>query len=235
MIVDSIFRAFGTHVRSGAVRHPQSQGSAERMNKTLLTMIRKLLEESSDWKTNLGILLFYYRTRPHSATGLSPMEAMLGWMPRHLVVSDNADDTSLSARGADLACKSAKIRDLVEGELSKNDTLGPEPAPSNPYEVGQHVLFLRPELCQKSFAPFDLGWQVHSVFGPSTVKIRQEDSGRLREKTVNIDLVKSDNSDDRVVLDFQSNVQEPENGGEVVYNLRDRSLIQPPLRYRISV
>ena len=99
--------------------------------------------------------------------------------------------------------------------------------------MGQHVLLLLPELCQRSFAPFEPGWQVYSVLGPSTVKIRQEDSGRLREKTVNIDLVKSDNSDDRVVLDFQSNVQEPENGGEVVYNLRDRSLIQPPLRYRI--
>ena len=35
-IVESLVRVFGTKVRTGAVRHPQSQGSAERFNRTFV-------------------------------------------------------------------------------------------------------------------------------------------------------------------------------------------------------
>ena len=82
-IVESLFQLFGIRVRSGAVRHPQSQGSAERLfNRTLLGLIRKCLDESEAWKEELGILMYHYRNRPHAATGLTPMEAMPGWQPR---------------------------------------------------------------------------------------------------------------------------------------------------------
>ena len=57
-IVESLFQVFGTTVRTGAVRHPQSQGAAERFNRTLLTLIRKTLANSADWKQELKLLLF---------------------------------------------------------------------------------------------------------------------------------------------------------------------------------
>ena len=95
-IVDSLFKAFGVKVRTGAVRHPQSQGTAERFNRTLLTLIRKVLEESSDWKTDLDVLLSHYRNRPHSATGLAPAEVMVGGLPRHVIVDRAEDDVHLS-------------------------------------------------------------------------------------------------------------------------------------------
>ena len=65
---------------------PQSQGAAERANRTLIGLIRKVLDGSSDWKCNLRTLLFLYRNRPHSATGVAPMEAMVGWQPSHFIV-----------------------------------------------------------------------------------------------------------------------------------------------------
>ena len=55
-ICDALFQQFGVEVRTGAVRHPQSQGAAERMNRTLITLMRKVLLEASDWKSELELL-----------------------------------------------------------------------------------------------------------------------------------------------------------------------------------
>ena len=90
-IVESLFQLMGAEVRTGATRHPQSQGSVERANRTILGLIRRVLEHSSDWAADIETLLFYYRVRPHSSTGLSPMKAMLdgnvrtsSWRESHL-------------------------------------------------------------------------------------------------------------------------------------------------------
>ena len=77
-IVESLLETFGVRVRTGAVRHPQSQGSAERFNRTLLTMIRKVNEDLSTWKADLDVLLLYYRNRQHSSTGFALVEAKIG-------------------------------------------------------------------------------------------------------------------------------------------------------------
>ena len=57
-VTRAVFEEFGVSVVNGAVRHPQSQGVVERFNRTLLTMIRKVLKSSDDWKTSIG----YYST-----------------------------------------------------------------------------------------------------------------------------------------------------------------------------
>ena len=74
-LTHALFEAFGVVVQHGAVRHPQSQGSVERFNKTLLTIIRKTLDGADDWEDALDLLLFHYRIRPHSATKVSPMSS----------------------------------------------------------------------------------------------------------------------------------------------------------------
>ena len=45
-LTHALFEAFGVVIQYGAVRHPQSQGSVERFNKTLLTIIRKTLDRA---------------------------------------------------------------------------------------------------------------------------------------------------------------------------------------------
>ena len=114
----ALYNAFGVEVRRGAVRHPQSQGGVERFQSTLLTLIRKTVTESDDWASALSVLLYYYRVRPHSVTGLSPCEAMCGWIPRDLVVDCPQPDVSLSAWVESLCVKSAAVRDYLEEELS---------------------------------------------------------------------------------------------------------------------
>ena len=76
-MVPLLLDKFGLHVHHGAVRHPQSQGAAERFNQTLVMLIRKTVQ-SCDWKADRDMLLFYYHTRPHSELGVLLTMAMYG-------------------------------------------------------------------------------------------------------------------------------------------------------------
>ena len=101
------------------------------------------------------------------------MEAMLGWLPRHLGVSDGAADINLHIWAANLAAKSARIRDCVEAELPAHDFT--ELDSPNPYSVGDHVLLLCPERQEKCLSPFESGWQVYDV-------IHRENNGFLQRR-----------------------------------------------------
>ena len=186
-IVEALFEVFGGVVHHGAVGHPQSQGAAERFNRTLLTMIRKTIE-SRDWKQDLDLLLFFYRTCQHSSIGMSPMMAMHAWEPRGLLVEepqramgDTLGDWAESVR----AC-AARNRDYVSEELVAGKTA--EPPANNPYECGDPVLLRRPTRRQKRLAPFEPGWLMEKIIWPTTVIICRETGGR--EKIVNIELLK---------------------------------------------
>ncbi|XP_065198703.1 uncharacterized protein LOC135830368, partial [Sycon ciliatum] len=187
-IVSALFKSFGVTVQRGAVRHPQSQGSVERFNRTLLTIIRKTLEDDDDWETALELLLFHYRSRPHTATKISPMEAMHGWQPHRLLIEQDSTELSDSAWVDKLQRKSARLRDHLEVELARLDFLD-APVPECPYPVDTVVLLRRPERHSKILTPFESGWHVIRIISPSTVRIATADG---RSKLVNVDLLKRD-------------------------------------------
>ena len=229
-VVGSLFRVFGTRVRTGAVYHPQSQGTVERMNRTLLTMIRKVLDRSSDWKADLEVLLFYYRTRPHATTGFCPMEVMFGWLPRHLLIEKDTEGQSLSSWVSQLASRASRIRDLVEEELSRHDACGGDT--ENPYGPGDRVMMLRPQRQQKRLPPYEDGWTVTEIVSSCTVRIRREADGFDQVKTVNVSLIKPDHSDipEATADDVQESLAEP----VLREGLRSRESLVPPARYRSS-
>ncbi|XP_065182544.1 uncharacterized protein LOC135813373 [Sycon ciliatum] len=251
-IVESLFKVMGVRVRTGAVRHPESQGAAERMNRSLLGLIRKVLSTTSDWQQDLDVLLFFYRNRPHHATRLSPTEAMIGWWPRHLVVEPANDDCLLSEWVTKLADRTAVVRDLVESELASADFLE-SPCRANPYCVGDHVLYRHPSRRQKRLPPFQTGWTVKRIVSPSTVVISHKHGATgVKEKTVNIDLLKSgvpeeDDADaDAELHPDVDDDNDSDDGGPVWwieadagdstsdvprYGLRSRTSIRPPSRY----
>jgi predicted aspartyl protease len=60
-------------------RHPQGNGSVERFNQTLVTMIRAYLKgKAKNWDRNLGCLAAAYRATQHESTGYTPNHLMLG-------------------------------------------------------------------------------------------------------------------------------------------------------------
>lgn len=112
-IVESVFKLFGVRVRTDAVRHPQSQGSAERFNRSLRGLIWKCVTATTDWKEELDVL-YPYRNCPHSLADLSPMEAVTGWQSRPLIVGDTAGACSMSEWASKLAQRTAHLREFLK-------------------------------------------------------------------------------------------------------------------------
>ena len=68
------------HIRSSPY-HPQGNGVVERLNRTLNSMISKLIEKKGNWAAVVPMVLYFIRSSPYSATGMSPFMARQGWEP----------------------------------------------------------------------------------------------------------------------------------------------------------
>jgi len=59
--------------------HPQSDGQTERMNRTLLQMLRATTQsDPENWPAKLPTVMSAYRMTIHKVTGITPNQAMLG-------------------------------------------------------------------------------------------------------------------------------------------------------------
>ena len=61
--------------------HPKSNGLAERFNRTMVTYIRKYIENSTSWDQLLPSLQASYNNTPHSSTKVSPYSLVYGRLP----------------------------------------------------------------------------------------------------------------------------------------------------------
>ena len=68
----------GIQHKKGVHYWPQSNGEVERFNSTMMKVIRIAEVERKPWKEELHKFLFQYRTTPHTVTGVSPAEMLMG-------------------------------------------------------------------------------------------------------------------------------------------------------------
>ena len=83
-ILSELRKAFGVEKSHTTLYHPMGDGLVERMNHSLLSLLRTLTERQNDWEDYLQLLLFAYRTSQHSVTKLSPYEVLFGRNPPSL-------------------------------------------------------------------------------------------------------------------------------------------------------
>ena len=57
---------------------PQSNGKVERCNDTLLKIVQIAQLEGRDWWKAVQDLMSQYRVTPHTVTGISPAELLMG-------------------------------------------------------------------------------------------------------------------------------------------------------------
>ena len=77
-----LWKTLGTRVAFASTHHPQSNRLTERMNRTLLHMIRKMANNKpQQWSDLLPLFKFAYNSAHHAVTRVSPFEANNGYLP----------------------------------------------------------------------------------------------------------------------------------------------------------
>ena len=155
------------------------------LNNKQVTMKYNLRPRLCSHLTDSETLLFYYRVRPHISTELSPIKAMVGWECPHFIVEEELSACAMSEWAVKVSEQSARIRDLLEEELSECDTI--DLASPCPYHVGQPVLLQRLSRLQKKLPPYESGWVVKEIVSRSTVIVAKPEH---QDKTVNIAILK---------------------------------------------
>ena len=151
-------------------------GLVERMNRSLLTLLRSFVDREEDWEKHLQLLLFIYRTTKHATTGLSPYEVLFGCNPSVLqipnlpgpVVPDPAEYSAALKR------KLYVLRELVEAntvhsaerqQFFYNSSTPPQ------LKAGQQVLLNNP-LKWKLSPRWTGPWTVLRMKGPTSVELK---------------------------------------------------------------
>ena len=82
MLWKTVMGKLGTRVLLATTHHPQTNGLTERMNRTLIGLVRKVCSHQKEkWVEALPLLEFAYNNSVHSATGVSPFCAIHGQNP----------------------------------------------------------------------------------------------------------------------------------------------------------
>lgn len=182
-ILSELCRAFGVTKSHTTPYHPMGDGLVERMNRSILNLLRGLVEKEGDWEEHLQLLLYVYRTTKHATTGLSPYEILFGSNPPplHLPTAGKISHQDPADYSHRLQGKLLELRELVEANIvesadrQKQNYHSREP---QKLRVGQEVLLDNPikgKLDPRWTGP----WQVKEVKGPLNVKIKMDNKERV--------------------------------------------------------
>jgi len=100
--------------------HPMGDGLVERMNRSLLNLLRAFAQKSSDWEDHLQLLMYVYRTSKHTSTGMSPHEIIFGLNPPSIHVPELHTSAFLDPQeySTSLRQKLLDIRELVDANIT---------------------------------------------------------------------------------------------------------------------
>ena len=88
-VMKELWRLLGVKNSLHISYHPESSGQVERYNRTVVSILKKYIDENQrDWDVKLPLVLMAIRATPHATTGVSPFELMTGrrmTLPLHLL------------------------------------------------------------------------------------------------------------------------------------------------------
>ncbi|KAK7011616.1 hypothetical protein BgiMline_003291 [Biomphalaria glabrata] len=187
------------HLRS-SVYHPQANGLVERFNHTLVTMLKRLIDDKpEEWDTYLPAALFAYREVPHASLGYSPYQIIFGSHPRGPLeilkqtwTKDQLNDEvkTVSKYVKDLQERLQDIRSLARSNLIKarkrQEKYYNRRAKERSLNVGDKVLLLLPKNTNKLQICWQGPFEVLKKVSPTNYVIKV---GR-KEKSYHVNLLK---------------------------------------------
>ena len=112
-----VMKLMGTRIALASTHHPQTNGLTERMNRTLIAMIRKVCnQEKGKWVEMLPLMEFAYNNSRHSATGVTPFQAIQGTnpvVPAALVVPMDRTGVSPKSYATEIASRLQRIHQTM--------------------------------------------------------------------------------------------------------------------------
>ena len=184
-ILQQTLQAFGLNKSRTTAYHPQCDGMVERLNRSLLQLLRSYVTKEEDWERYLPLVLYAYRTAPHSSTGVSPFMLMFGRKPKSADFSHSLafDPSSYQAH---LQSKLAQLHDMVEANTTaaahSQKTTYDRHTSHRTFKVGDPVWLSIPT-AGKLEPRWEGEWTVKEVKSDVNVKIGKD--GKLKVVHVN--------------------------------------------------
>ena len=149
-------RILGNEPALSSAYHPQTDGETERVNQEVETYLRIYCGENpSSWAENIPMAEFVHNICPHSTTGKSPFQLIMGYQPQALPDITNKTDLSAVKRLDKLvkARDEARAAHELARQLMKNQIRGK----TTTFKVGDKVWLearnLRRNVVDPKFAP----------------------------------------------------------------------------------
>ncbi len=171
-LMHELYEMLGIRGIRTSAYHPQTDGMVERFNGTLKTGLKKFVQDyQGQWHKALPFILFAYRETPHTTTGFSPFELLLGRNPTGPLDILKQEWTGPKSTTTDLVTFVNGVHERLE-YASKAATAMEKEAKSQMksqydrgtksqvFEVGDLVLVLKPSVAVK----FNAQWR-----GPYTI------------------------------------------------------------------
>ena len=164
----------------------------ERLNRTLLQLLRAYVQQQSDWECQLPLLLYAYCTARHTSTHLSLFLLLTGREPVLPIMPSLAGD---DGKGHDpysyehiLTVRLAEMRDLVEchitQEAQRQKAFYDSTTKSRTFNVGDAV-WLHVPTAGKLDVRWEGGWTVKEVLSQVNVAVEHTTTARTRVVHVN--------------------------------------------------